>query len=190
MMQSTTAVVQPHLFTVDEYHKMGESGILGEDDRVELIEGELVDMPPIGSPHAGKVNRFNTLLSRAVGNKAVIALQNPVRLGKRSEPQPDIALLRPRDDFYEKSHPLPEDVLLVIEVADTTARYDREVKIPLYAAYGIPEAWLIDLRAKRVEVYLQPSKDGYRQRLQPANNERLVLSLLPEVSIAIADLWS
>jgi Uma2 family endonuclease len=179
-----------HLFSVDEYHKMGEAGILCEDDRVELIEGKLIDMPPIGSPHAGKVNRFNTLLSRIIGSKAVIALQNPVRLGKRSEPQPDITLLRPRDDFYEKSHPQPKDVLLLIEVADTTVRYDREVKIPLYAVYGIPEVWLIDLQAKRVEVYLQPSKHGYRQVLRPANDEQLALSLLPDVSLAVADLWS
>jgi hypothetical protein len=185
-----TVEVRPHLFTVDEYHKMGEAGILCEDDRVELIEGKLLNMPPIGSPHAGKVNRFNRLLSNILGNKAVLALQNPVRLGKRSEPQPDITILRPRDDFYEKSHPQPKDVLLLIEVADTTARYDREVKVPLYAAYGIPEVWLIDLQAKRVEVYLQPSKNGYRQRLRPTNDERLTPSLLPDVSLAIADLWS
>jgi Uma2 family endonuclease len=182
--------VRPHLFTVDEYHRMGEAGILCENDRVELIEGKLVDMPPIGSPHAGKVNRFNMLLSKVLGDKAILALQNPVRLGKRSEPQPDITILRPRSDFYEKSHPQPKDVLLLIEVADTTTRFDREVKIPLYAAYGIPEVWLIDLRSKRVEVYLQPSKNGYRQRLRPENDERLALSLLPDVSIAIADLWS
>jgi Uma2 family endonuclease len=190
-MESVEAIeARTHLFTVDEYHKMGETGILCEDDRVELIEGKLIDMPPIGSPHAGKVNRINTLLSRIIGRKAIIALQNPVRLGRRSEPQPDITILRPRDDFYEKSHPQPKDVLLLIEVADTTVRYDREVKSLLYAAYGIPEVWLIDLRAKRVEVYLQPSKDGYRQRLRPMNDERLTLSLLPDVSIAIADLWS
>lgn len=190
MMQSATAVVQPHRFTVDEYHKMGESGILTEDDRVELIEGELVDMPPIGSDHAGVVILLTAMLAGPLSGKALLSSQNPVRLGKRSEPQPDLAVLRPRDDFYRNAHPQPKDVLLVIEVADTTARYDREVKIPLYAAYGIPEVWLIDLRAKRVEVYLQPSKDGYRQRLRPTNDERLALSLLPEISIAIAAFWS
>lgn len=190
MMQSATTAARSHLFTVDEYHKMGESGILTEDDRVELIEGELVDMPPIGSDHAGIVILLTAMLTVPLSGRALLSTQNPVRLGKRSEPQPDIAILRPRKDFYRNSHPQPKDVLLLIEVADTTVRYDREVKIPLYGRASVPEVWLIDIRERRAEVHLQPSRDGYRQVLRPANKERLALSLLPDVSIAIADLWS
>jgi Uma2 family endonuclease len=181
---------RPHLFSVNEYHKMGEAGILCEDDRVELIEGELIDMPPIGSLHAGKVMRLVSFLTTALSNRAIVSPQNPVHLGEHSEPQPDLTVLRFRDDFYESSHPQPEDVLLLIEVADTTVRYDREVKIPVYARYGIPEVWLIDLQAECIEVYLQPGNDGYRHIFRPARNERLTLSLLPDVSLAIADLWS
>ena len=188
-MQSTQAVVRHRLLTVDDYHKMGEAGILGEDDRVELIEGELIDMAPIGSGHASDVMRLNMLLSTAVAGRAIISPQNPIRLGAHSEPQPDIAVLRYRNDFYEASHPQPADVLLLIEVAETTIRYDREVKIPLYARHGIPEVWLIDLQQERVEIYLQPSSEGYRQILRPGKSERIALSLLPDVSILIADLW-
>jgi Uma2 family endonuclease len=182
-------VVRHYLLTVDDYHKMAEAGILGEDDRVELIDGELIEMAPIGSNHAGEVMRLNMLLSAAVAGRAIVSPQNPVRLGAHSEPQPDITVLRFRDDFYRASHPQPEDVLVLIEVADTTVHYDREVKIPLYARHGIPEVWLIDLQQERVEIYLQPSSDGYRQILRPAKNERIALSLLPDVSILITDLW-
>lgn len=189
-MQTLEISVRPHRFSVDEYHKMGEAGILCEDDRVELIEGELIDMPPIGSNHAGEVIRLIALLSAALAGRALVSSQNPIRLGQHSEPQPDITILRRRGDFYRTAHPQPDDVLLVIEIADTTVRYDREVKIPLYARYGIPEVWLIDLQTSSVEVYLQPSSDGYRHVFRPAKDERLALSLLPDVSLAIADLWS
>ena len=190
LMQAEQLVVRHHLLTVEDYHRMGEAGILCEDDRVELIEGELIDMAPIGSSHAGKVIRISTLLGATLAGRALISLQNPLRLNERSEPQPDITVLRLRDDFYEKSHPQPEDVLLLIEVADTTVRYDREIKIPLYARHGIPEVWLIDLRQERVEIYLQPSSDGYRQLLRPTKNERISPSLLSDVSLLVADLWS
>jgi Uma2 family endonuclease len=179
-----------HLFTVDEYYRMGEAGILGEDDRIELIEGRLVDMAPIGSTHAGVVIQLTALISAALAGRAFLSTQNPIRLGRRSEPQPDVAILRLRDDFYRKAHPTPKDVLLLIEVADSTIRYDREVKIPLYARHGIPEVWLIDLQQQRLEIYLQPSPDGYRQTIRPANDERIAPTLLPDVIVALADLWS
>jgi Uma2 family endonuclease len=179
-----------HRLTVEDYHKMGEAGILGEDDRVELIEGELIDMPPIGSDHAGMVILLTTLLNTGLSGRALLSTQNPVQLGKRSEPQPDIVILRPRSDFYRKSHPQPKDILLLIEVADTTARYDREVKIPLYGRSGIPEVWLVNIPERCVEVYLQPNRNGYRQMLRLAQDERLGLSQLPDVSLAVADLWS
>jgi Uma2 family endonuclease len=186
---SEPVIVRYHLLTVEDYHRMAEAGILGEDDRVELIEGELIDMAPIGSGHASEVMRLNRSLSAAVAGRAIISPQNPIRLGTHSEPQPDMAVLRYRNDFYKASHPQPADILLLIEIADTTIRYDREIKIPLYARHGIPEVWLIDLQQERVEIYLQPSSEGYRQILRPGKNERIVLSLLPDVSIVIADLW-
>lgn len=188
-MQTEEIGIRHRLLTVDDYHKMGEAGILGEDDRVELIEGELIDMAPIGSDHAGSVIGLNTVLGSALAGKALISPQNPLRLDLHSEPQPDITVLRLREDFYRTSHPRPEDVLVLIEVADTTIRYDRGVKIPLYARHGIPEVWLIDLQEKRLEIYRQPSSEGYRQILLPAKNERIALSLLPEVSILLTDLW-
>ncbi|HEV8712026.1 MAG TPA: Uma2 family endonuclease [Candidatus Binatia bacterium] len=189
-MQTEQLVIRHHLLTVADYHRMGEAGILGEDDRVELIDGELIEMAPIGSNHAGEVIRLVALLSSVLAGRALISPQNPVRLGDYSEPQPDITVLRFRDDFYRVSHPQPEDVLLLIEVADTTVRYDREIKIPLYARHGIPEVWLIDLQQERVEIYLQPGSEGYRQILRPGKSERIALSLLPDVSILITDLWS
>ncbi|MBI3799622.1 MAG: Uma2 family endonuclease [Deltaproteobacteria bacterium] len=189
-MQSTQVVVRHRLLTVEDYHKMGEAGILHEDDRVELVDGELIEMAPIGSDHSGTVIQLTALVSAALVGQALLSTQNPVRLGKYSEPQPDIAILRLRDDFYRKAHPRPEDVLMLIEVADTTVHYDREVKIPLYARHGVPEVWLIDLQQECIEIYLQPSSAGYLQILRPGKDERISPSLLPDISILVADLWS
>lgn len=146
-------------FTVHEYHRMAEAGILHEDDRVELIEGELIEMAAIGSRHFTCVNGLNRLLVRAVGNEAIVSVQNPVRLSEYGEPQPDLAVIRPRD--YRDSLPGPEDVLMLIEVSDTTLEYDREVKLPLYARFLIPEVWIVDLQAGAIERHTEPSKDGY-----------------------------
>ena len=178
-----------HLLTTHDFHKMGEVGIFSEDDRIELIEGELIDMAPIGSLHAGTVMRLTSLFTKILAGRAILSPQNPVLLAKQSEPQPDIAILRNRTDFYTNSHPAPEDVLLLIEVADATLRYDRDVKIPLYARHGIPEVWLVDLNARNLEIYRQPTRRGYRELLRPENSESVALSLLPGVLIALADLW-
>ncbi|MFB2939042.1 Uma2 family endonuclease [Aerosakkonemataceae cyanobacterium BLCC-F154] len=155
--------LQKRLFTVDEYYRMAEAGILGEDDRVELIAGEIVKMSPIGSPHSGCVNRLNRLFSVRLGDRAILSIQNPVRLNERTEPQPDIALLIPRTDFYSQRHPQPQEVLLIIEVSDTTIEYDREVKIPLYAAAGIVEVWIVSLAEELIEVYRQPLANNYAE---------------------------
>jgi len=161
MSTPATDLYRRHRFTAEEYHRMGKAGLFGEDDRVELIEGEIVEMTPIGSRHAGTVKRLIRLLSQAVGGQAIVAAQDPLTLGPRSEPQPDIALLRPRDDFYTTSHPGPGDVLLLIEVAEASLRYDREVKLPLYARHGIPAVWLVDLAGRELTAYEQPADDGY-----------------------------
>ena len=155
--------LQRHLFTVDDYYDMARTGILREDDRVELIEGEIVDMAPIGIRHASVVKRIlNQLLTERLEKKAIVSSQDPIRLNEFSEPQPDITLLKPHPVYYETGHPKPEDVYLLIEVADTSIDYDRETKIPLYAKHGILEVWIVDLTKKIIEVYNLPTQEGYQ----------------------------
>jgi len=181
--------VAVYRLTLDAYHRMIEAGIFGEDDHVELIDGELRVMPPINPGHAGKNNRLIGLFSARIGNHAVIANQNPLPLPEHSEPEPDLMLLRPREDFYESSHPRPEDVLLLVEVADSSRRFDGEVKVPLYARHAIAEVWLLDLKQQRLEVYRDPGPEGYRQVLLPDRSQSVAPLLLPDVEIAVAELW-
>jgi Uma2 family endonuclease len=152
-------------FNVEDYYRMAEAGLFSERDRVELIDGEVIKMSPIGSRHAGCVDRLNSILNRKVGHAAIIRVQNPVRLNDFSEPEPDIALLKSRDDFYSQSHPTAADVLLVIEVAETSVEYDRSIKMLLYARAGIPEAWIVNLPKDIIEIYTQP-KNGKYQKVQ------------------------
>ena len=173
--------------TVDEFHKLGEAGILDEDDRIELIEGELIQMTPIGSLHAATVDRLADLCRGHPG--AIIRVQNPLVLSSRSEPVPDLMLLRERQDFYADSHPRPNDVLLLIEVADSTVGTDRDVKIPLYGQEGVVETWLLDLQKKPLEIYLLPGPTGYRQILRPTLEETIAPSQLPSASFRVADLF-
>jgi Uma2 family endonuclease len=182
---------------------MAKAGIIHEDDRLELIEGEIVEVSAIGSRHAGCVNGLNGTFSDRLRGRVVIGVQNPVRLGGRTEPEPDITLLRPRPDYYRRAHPVPEDVLLLIEVADTSQDYDRDIKAPLYAQYGIAvlllievadtsqdydrdtkaplyarygiaEYWIIDLEEDRIEVYRSPSPDGYLEVAMVERGERVL----------------
>jgi Uma2 family endonuclease len=152
----------PHRYTVEEYRRMATAGILGEDDRVELIQGEVIDMAPTGSLHAGTVFQLARALAKGVGEDAFVWVQSPVVLADHSEPQPDLALLRPRADLYKRSLPSAVDVLLVVEVAESSLAYDRDVKLPIYAAHGIPEAWLVDLQGGVLTIHRQPVIDGYR----------------------------
>ena len=149
-------------FTVGEYNRMAQAGILTQDDRVELIEGEIVRMSPIGSRHAGCVNRLNVLLSSQAGHSFIVSVQNPIVADDYSAPQPDIAVLRMREDFYGEEHPKPEDVLLAIEVADPTVESDRSVKMPLYARAGIPEAVLVNLPHDVIEIHSEPVNSQYQ----------------------------
>ncbi len=176
-----------HRLTVADYHRMGETNVLSEDIRVELIDGELTDMPPIGSRHAGIVNRISNLLTLAAQGKAIVATQNPITLGEHNEPQPDIALLRPRDDYYMSANPGPGDVFLVVEVADASLDYDRDIKIPLYARFRVSEAWLIDLQNRRLVVFLKPGRDGYEKILRPSPPRQIAPSLLPTAVIDLSN---
>jgi Uma2 family endonuclease len=153
MNSRMASLPQKHLISVDEYYRMAEVGLLAPDARVELIEGEIIDMPPIGIDHAGVVSLLNHVFVRAVDTRAVVQPQAGVRLDRRSEPQPDLAILAPREDFYRRKHPAPEDVLLLIEVSDSTLRYDLDVKAPLYARHGIPELWVVDLPHGEMHVF-------------------------------------
>ncbi len=178
----------PYRFSVVEYHQMADGGVFGEDDRVELLEGEVVEMAPIGSRHAGCVNRLTMFYAGRLAGRVIVAVQNPVRLSEHSEPQPDLALLRPRPDAYACGHPGPEDVLLVVEVADATAIWDRRHKLPLYAAAGLAEVWLIDLTAAVVEVCRQPEGGAYRELRVAAPGEHVAPQAFPEASLPVRNL--
>jgi Uma2 family endonuclease len=155
---------RPHRLTVDEYYRMAEVGLLAPDARVELIEGEIIDMAPIGSRHASAVDWLARRFIEAVGESAIVRVQGPIRLGPRSEPQPDLALLRRRADRYAGGHPASGDVLLVVEVSDATLDYDRNVKAGLYARHGIPALWIVDLPQRRLHTFGRPGEGGYRDR--------------------------
>jgi Uma2 family endonuclease len=180
----TAVKLQRHLFTVEEYHRMAEAGIFGEDDRVELLDGEIVEMTPIGSRHAACVDRLTHLLVEQVRGRAIVRVQNPIRLGQHSEPQPDLALLKPRSDFYAEAHPGAEDVLLVVQVAESSADSDRAVKVPLYARAGIPEVWLVDLAGVKIEVYREPMPHGYQDVRTVRGGQRLSPHTLPDLDLA------
>ncbi|HVC35036.1 MAG TPA: Uma2 family endonuclease [Chloroflexota bacterium] len=187
-LQVTTRRLPTRRFTVDEYSLMAEAGILKEDDRVELIEGEIVQMSPIGRFHVGIVIRLNHLFVTRLGDVAQVSVQNPVHLHEYSEPEPDVALLVPRADFYTSALPTPADVLLLVEVADSSIEFDREVKIPLYARAGIREVWLVDLNAGAVSVFREPSADGYRS-IQTLRRGAWASALaFPGREFAVADL--
>lgn len=153
---------QRHAVSVEEYLRMAESGVFAPEARLELIEGEIVEMAPIGSPHAGTVKFLNRQFTRLAGDQAIVSVQDPVVIGDLSMPQPDLALLKPRADSYTRSHPTAAEVLLVVEVADTTLRFDLGTKIPLYARFGIAEAWVVDLREQAGRVFRDPGENGYR----------------------------
>ncbi len=172
-------------FTADEYHRMGQAGILGEDDRLELLEGEIVEMAPIGSRHQATVDRLNRLFSARAGEEAMVRVQGPVRLGEDSEPQPDLVLLRRRSDFYASAHPGPDDVLLLVEVSDTTAEYDREVKAPLYARRGVVEVWLVDLEAEAIDVYRGPTAQGYHEVSRLGRGDDVSSQAIHQLEVAV-----
>jgi Uma2 family endonuclease len=176
------------LFTVHEYHQMAQAGILHEDHRVELIEGEIVQMASIGSRHAACVDRLTQLFVMRVAGRAIVRVQNPILLNEYSEPQPALALLRPRPDFYAAAHPWPQDILLVVEVADTSAGIDRAAKIPLYARTGITEIWLVDLQEGRVEVHRQPTLQGYQLVQYLGRGNSLALEAFPDLTLAVDDI--
>ena len=173
-------------FTVHDYHRMGEAGILHEDDRVELIEGEIVEMAAIGTRHFSCVNKLNRLLVMNVGNEAIVSVQNPVRLNEHTEPQPDLTVIRTRD--YTRSLPVSEDVLLLIEVSDTTLAYDRSIKLRLYARVGMEEVWIVNLSAEIIERYTEPSANGYQRTEHKHRGQTLQSAALPGLTPTVHEI--
>jgi Uma2 family endonuclease len=177
-----------HLFTVDDYYRMSEIGVLPPDQRTELIDGEIYDMPSIGPGHAASVEQIADLFRSLLGQTASVRSQNPVRLSLRGEPQPDIAIIRRRDDYYRSGHPTPEDVLLIVEVADSTLTYDRKTKAPLYARAGITEYWIVDLNHREIIMHRDPERSRYRAMRAFKAGESIVPLAFPDVLLAVSDL--
>ncbi len=172
-------------FTVEEYNLMAEAGVFKEGDRLELIAGEIVEMSPVGMRHAAPVRRLDALLNQKLAGGAIVDTQNPVVLNNTSEPEPDVALLKPRGDFYEAGHPQPADCFLLVEVGDSTIDYDRKVKIPLYAKAGIIEVWLVDLNGDAVEVYRQPEANGYKYFRRFLRGQTFSLGAIANISLTV-----
>ena len=187
-----SVVFTPHRrkLSADQFERMGQTGILGPDARVELIEGELIEMAPIGSRHAAAVGFLSMHFARAVGAAALVHTQNPLRLSDDSEPQPDLMLLRPKADRYRSAHPRSEDVLLLIEVAETTLVFDRETKLPLYAKEGIPEVWILDIDTEQLEIYREPSAGGYRRKLERREADSIAPVALPAAALQVGAVFA
>ena len=177
-----TVLPKRRLLEVEEYQRMFEAGILTETDRVELINGEILEISPIGNRPAAVVDRISNLLAHLLYGKAIVRVQSPIIAGQRSEPQPDLAILRWRADYYQSRHPGPEDILLVIEVADSSLEYDRQLKLPLYAAAGINRYWIVDLIEHCVEAYTVPDGERYSHKTVCGERDRLVI---PEVRLEV-----
>jgi len=191
-MSSTAEDLVPmrrYRYTVADYYRMAEVGILAPDARVELIDGEVIEMPPIGAPHASIVTDVQNLLIAAVGPRALVRVQNPIHLGRHDEPQPDLALVTPPASKYRLRHPRPSDILLLIEVADSTLRFDRDIKLGRYARVGIPEVWLLDVKARTLQRFRGPGPTGYGDRDQIADLTALPVPGLDSVRLDLSKLW-
>ena len=177
--------ITKRLFDVDDYHRMGKAGILSEDDRVELIDGEIVAMTPIGPRHNASVNRATRALVTIVGDQAIVRVQGSVRLDRFREPQPDLVLLRPQPDFYASRLPGPSDILLVIEIAEASLHYDREVKARIYAQAGVQEYWLVDLDDRSASCYTEPRGGAYQKLRQCRSGQLTTPEALPQCVISV-----
>ena len=181
------AVRTRYRFTVDDFHRMAAAGLFTEDDRIELLEGEVTVMSPIGDRHIAAVDFLNDRLGAALRGRGLVRVQSPVRLGPHSAPQPDVAMLRRAPDYYRTAPVTARDVFLVIEVADTHVEYDR-AKLPLYAEAGIVEVWIIDLHAERLEVYRQPRGAEHERTLVVRRGEVVAPEAFPDIALPTADL--
>jgi Uma2 family endonuclease len=187
-MSDMASVYERHRITLDEYHRMAAAGVFGPDSRIELISGELIEMAPIYPPHASSVDRILYQLITRLRERAWVRCQNPVTLPPDSEPQPDLVLARLDRRSYCDQHPGPDDILLAVEVAESTLELDRDVKIPLYARSGIPEAWLVNLVDDEIAVYRDPADAWYRTVQTHRRGESITPFAFPDTSFAVEDL--
>ncbi len=178
-----TALPIRHPFTINEYHRMRDARVFAEDDRIELLDGEIIKMAPIGPRHAACVKRLSEYLGEKVRKLAIVGVQDPILLSEFSEPQPDISLLKRRADFYAAAHPTPADILVAIEVADTTAENDRQVKVPSYARAEIQEVWLIDLPSDRIEIYTNPNSGIYQEVRIVLRGQKIISPAFPNLKL-------
>jgi Uma2 family endonuclease len=183
-------LVRRHRLTVHEYYRMAEVGLLAPDARVELIEGEIIDMPPSGTPHAGILGRLTRLLLTTAGNRVAVRVQLPLRLDEYSEPEPDFAVLKWREDEYTAAHPTPSDTLLVIEVSQSSLRYDRKRKLPLYARHGIPEVWIVDVVNLRLHTFDSPQQRRYANSSTTPQPGVVGLKAMPELKVDLTGLFA
>jgi hypothetical protein len=177
-----------HRFTVEEYYRMAETGVLRPGARVELLNGEIIDMSPIGPFHGGVAKRLNQIFTQLSRGRWVVAVQDPLRLGAHSEPQPDLMLLKPAADGYTAHHPGPEEVFLVVEIADTTLMQDRAVKLPAYGHAGVAEVWIANLLDATVEVYREPHFAGYSSKVILRAGDTASPEAFPDVTVDVAEL--
>lgn len=194
MLVSSSTIAQPKRFTVDEYHRLAELGFLHEDDHTELIRGELIQMAAKGTAHETCIRRLFRQLPLLVKDKATLQSQAPITLSFDGEPEPDFAIVRNRDDDYAEKHPTPEDTLLVIEVADSSLSYDRDVKLPLYAEANIPDYWIFNLLDRYLEAYSEPyqiasGRFGYLNRRIVTMDSAIALPPFPEQALQIASVF-
>lgn len=187
-MSAVLASLPHRKFTVDEYHNFIATGVFAPEERLELWEGEFIEMSPIGKRHAGCVDSLSELLKDFLNRQAIVRTQNPIVLNNFSEPQPDVCLLKRRDDFYRTISATAQDVLLAMEVADSTVKYDRDIKFPKYAENGIPEAWLIDLENDRIEIHTQPTKNGYKLVKILHRGDIAESTVFEEIKISVDDI--
>ncbi len=177
-----------HLTNLDEWRRLGEANIFPPNSHVELINGEIIDMAPIGFNHAGHLKRINKLFSRLIPDNLICGVQDPLQLGDLSEPEPDFMLLKPHADCYTSRHPVANDVLLLIEVADSSLAFDQNQKLRLYALHGIPEYWLLNLNDPSLEVYRQPNGEVYAEKTTLRSGNQISLSQIPALSIQVSDI--
>ena len=192
LLQSLKYSLPVRRLKVSEYQRMGEKGILSEDEHIELIDGVIIQMSPKGTKHTACIRKLTNLLPRLLYGQALVSIQDPIILNDDTEPEPDVAVVKPHDDAYVKKHPRPDDVLFLIEAADTSLEYDKEIKLPRYAASGIEEVWIVNLVDNIIEVYREPlvladGTAGYRTRTDFVKGDTLTPQAVPSLQIAVDD---
>jgi Uma2 family endonuclease len=186
--RTESIAVSKRQFTVEEFERLYEAGVLANNERVELIWGEIAQMSPVNIAHSSCVLRLTHLLTRLLNDRGIIGVQNPVQLDAKTLPQPDVAVLRPRPDYYNTAHPGPGDIYLIIEVADSSLDYDRKTKSMVYARYGIADYWIVNLPGRQIEVHREPREDAYRTTTRYSRGDTLALLTFPDVMLLADDI--